>query len=531
MRLLVPIRVSRDVEEGSSPEDQRDVAIEYADTHPGVHLIFTDTPDYDVSGATPIAERPGVKDWLEPGKINEWDAIGGSEMSRISRDMYDYLGFVRHVIDKRGKIVVDLSDGTDSSTRKGRQTLEDRILAAQRYREFVSEKRAAKARRLADQGRWDGGRIPYGYRPEKRAYTDDYGRERTAWYLVRDTGGTADIAERMVDDTFNGKSNRAISLELNAEGVPTSIGRTWRDNSVGRILTSPALAGYVVEMDGYRQKIRRDKQDQPIKFTDEPVISEDLWRELQDVLESRARRRGQAQARHMLWDVLFCGHCSQPCEDALPCAEHDVKLYGQRRVSDTSKPNVYWCKQCQYQIRLELAESYVETRLLREQGHRPLLEAKTIRGTDNSAELIKLEKQIERFRRELDLDPDDEDLRALIAKREAQRDQLNTGPREPDRVEWVPAEPPRTIAQHWHSLTSAKARNDWLRAAGATFYADRDGIIGQLGWHGLDNPADAGAGLHAIMRSLKLPVRHTWDQARAYIAKRLESLSGPHRQE
>jgi DNA invertase Pin-like site-specific DNA recombinase len=514
---LVPIRVSRDVEEGSSPEDQKDVALRYADTRPGVEIIFSDVTDFNVSGATPIGERLGVKDWLQPGKINEWDAIGGAEMSRISRDMLDYLGFVKYVIEKRGKIVVDLSDGTDSSTLRGRQTLENRILEAQRYREFVGEKRANKAQRLSDLGRWDGGRVPFGYRSVQKAITDDFGRPRKAWFLVKDDEGTALIVKRMVDDACAGKSNLMIAKDLNAEGVRTSLGREWQDNAVRRILTSPALAGFVVRMNGISQEIRRDRNGQPVKFTDEPVITEERWRDLQDVLYARGRRRGQAQSRHMLWDVVFCSNCSQECEDELPCSIHDVRLYGQRRVTHTEKGNRYWCKQCGFSIDLELLESYVDWRVS-QAGHHPLMEPKTIRGGDYSAEIIKLERQIERLRMELDADPEDEDLARSIRKRETRVAKLHSGPREPDRVVLAPVEPRVTVADHWASLEAPKDKNEYLRSTVATFYADKDGITGQLGWMALDSAHADFAGMRRMMRGLKLPVTHSWDYVRERLA-------------
>jgi DNA invertase Pin-like site-specific DNA recombinase len=516
MRLLVPIRVSRDVEEGSSPEDQRDIALRYEHDHPGTKIIFTDVVDFDVSGATPIAERPGVKPWLQPDRINEWDAIGGPEMSRISRDMRDYLNFFHELVKERGKVVVDLSDGTDSSTLRGRQTLENRILEAQRYREFVGEKRANKAQRLSDVGKWDGGRIPFGYRPVQIEETDDYGRLRKSWILVKDDEGTAPIAERMVNDAFAGKSNLAIVHEFTAEDIPSPLGHGWQDSTVRRILTSPTLAGFVVKMEKSVQTIRRDRDGNPIRFTDDPIISEDRWKDLQDALKSRSRSRGEPQARRMLWNVVFCRNCSQPCEDDLPCPEHDVRLYGHQRVKHTSKGNRYDCKRCGFSINLEFLEQYVEWRLLKGAGDKPLMEPRTIRGSDRSSGIIKLERRIERLRMELDQEYD-EDLERSIQKNEARLADLMAGPHEPDRIELRPVEPPTTVAEHWASLETPKDKNQYLRVTGTTFYADKDGIMGQLGWMTMDDPHIQFANLRRMLRRLKLPTIETWDDVRAMV--------------
>src|SRR5690242_15087991 len=80
--LLVIRRVSHDTEHGQSAEEQTETGEEYAELRPNVRLIFTDV-DFDISGATPIESRPGMREWLEPEKVNDWDGIGVSEMARM----------------------------------------------------------------------------------------------------------------------------------------------------------------------------------------------------------------------------------------------------------------------------------------------------------------------------------------------------------------------------------------------------------------------------------------------------------------
>jgi hypothetical protein len=87
----------------------------------------------------------------------------------------------------------------------------------------------------------------------------------------------------------------------------------------------------------------------------------------------------------------------------------------------------------------------------------------------------------------------------------------------------VPVEPRTTIAEHWHELNDAKARNDYLRATVATFYADRDGITGQLGWMALDDPHADLEGMRRMMRQLKLPVRHEWSDVKSRLDRALAS--------
>jgi site-specific DNA recombinase len=160
--MLAPLRLSRFTDASTNPVRQRARITGYAEDH-GDTVIFVDV-DMDVSGAVPIRERPGIGPYLAPDKITGIDGFLADEMDRLSRDMLDYLQFARDMA-ALGKIIIDVSDGTDTSTERGRQALEDRILAAQRERERMAGRRRRAAESLSDEGRWGGGKPGYGYSP------------------------------------------------------------------------------------------------------------------------------------------------------------------------------------------------------------------------------------------------------------------------------------------------------------------------------------------------------------------------------
>ena len=148
--LLAPLRLSHYKDSSVNPAGQRARITEYAEEN-GDHVIFVDV-DMDVSGADPSRARPGLRPWLAPDKIGQIDGFLADEMDRLSRDMLDYLRFARDMA-ALGKVIIDVSDGTDTSTERGRQQLEDRILAAQRERERMATRRRKAAKRLSDKGR------------------------------------------------------------------------------------------------------------------------------------------------------------------------------------------------------------------------------------------------------------------------------------------------------------------------------------------------------------------------------------------
>ena len=248
-KLLAPLRLSHYKDSSVNPEGQRARIMEYAEDH-GDDVIFVDV-DMDVSGAVPIRERPGLGPWLAPDRISELDGFVADEMDRLSRDMLDYLQYARDMA-ALGKVIIDVSDGTDTSTERGRQALEDRILAAQRERERAASRRRKAATRLSDAGRWGGGKPGYGDAPsclchEQLPCPDP--QLTIGWGRVL-LPVEAPVVKWMVQQRITGRGFRSIAIDLNEQGVPAPRGGKWNATTVGKILMSPLLLGHVVEMKG-----------------------------------------------------------------------------------------------------------------------------------------------------------------------------------------------------------------------------------------------------------------------------------------
>jgi len=492
--LLAPLRLSHLRDSSLNPEGQRSRITEYAEEHED-HVIFVDV-DMDVSGADPIRERPGLGPWLAPDRITQIDGFLADEMDRISRDMLDYLQFARDMA-ALGKVIIDVSDGTDTSTERGRQQLEDRILAAQRERERIATRRRKAAKRLSDAGRFGGGKPGYGYSQRcichgQRRCPEPPDRQK-GWWRVQDHD-EAPVVHWMVQQRIAGKGFSAIAGGLNKRGVPAPRGGKWNATTVSKILTSPLLLGHVVEMKGetgvkgmpgYKKgqivTTRRGRDGQPITFTDEPLVDQDTWYLLQEAIKAGSRARGQAQSRHMLYRVLFCRSCSpRPFNP-----ETAVRMYGARRHTtwgnNVAHNAYYTCKRCGLNIRIDRIEPQIEALVLNEAGGRVLLERRIVHGDDHAAAISRLERAAERRRELLADDPDDEDMKASLAKTEAQITELRNQPHEPDTFEWHEAEGRIRVADHWAALDTA-GRAKFLRDWEVTCFADRQGAETRLGW-------------------------------------------------
>jgi DNA invertase Pin-like site-specific DNA recombinase len=476
-RVLGACRESGKGEESISILNQQNRIRQWADDH--AHTIVSFTVDKATSGGMAARKREDLGPWLtDPAKIAQWDILAAAKLDRGWRSVLDFAQ-TQEWADERGKALVSVAEGYDFTTPEGELMAYQLIAFAQFERKRGAQRRSEGAEVIKESGRWGGGWVPFGYAPVGA---------RGNWRLIQDKVN-APIARRIVADILAGKGLLTVAKALNAEGVKPPRGGYWRGNTIRQIVRSPALMGYQTHMAGRNRDsvtIWRNSQGQPVKFTDEPLISEDQWRKLQDAIKARARARIVPQARHMLAGVLYCRNCSVECDDQLPCPVHDVKLYGHRRIKHVEKGNRYRCPRCGFSISLPKAETTVERLVMRDYGNKLLLEPVTIAGDDHAVEIRRLERRGERLREELDDDPGDDDLKRSIERNQRKIDELKNAPHEPERTDWLPVIPNITVEANWEQ-SDTMGRNKFLRDYRFVFYGDKDGLQGLGAWTAIDS--------------------------------------------
>ena len=488
MRLLGAIRLSRDTDETTSPERQREQIESYAKAH-GHDVVYI-AEDLDVSGAVAPKDREDLGPWLTTDKAALWNAIAVAKLDRLSRSLLDFAEFVKWC-NENGKTIISVSEGIDFSTPIGKMLGNILIMFAEFERDRIRERRQEASTTIRAAGRWNGGRIPFGYQPKKIA---------GGYRLVRDDVSAATI-RRMADWFTSGVSLSEIAARLNEEAVPTALNRQrgqagglWRDNSVRKILTSPAIVGQTTQMINGVMTVLRDASGQPVMFTDEPILTPADAAAIQNALRGNARPRGTSISRHLLYNVAFCRNCTDTEAirnrvvdgKIVMATAKPVKLYGHRPAAHP-KHSYYTCKICGYSIQMERLENRVEGVIGRKYGDQVLQERVLIPGDDNSAEIARLERKAESRRTDLADDPDDEDLARSLHKLEAQIAALKAQPHQPDTYEWHDDPSGITVAEKWDSLDIA-GRGRFLRQYGVEVFTDREVFEMRTGWEALDDP-------------------------------------------
>jgi DNA invertase Pin-like site-specific DNA recombinase len=414
MRVLGAIRQSKTRERAVSPAAQRAAITRWAEANG--HQVVKFTEDLSQSGKLSAFKRPELGPWLtDPDKVVAWDILVTTKIDRACRNAKDFLNLQAWCEEHR-KQYVSLRENIDMTTASGRKSARDSASAAEWERDMASERRLETLAELAEQGRWTGGKVPYGMRADETA---------EGFYLVPDDGGTAEVARQMADMAIAGTNNVAIRRWVNDNGYPNSAGNSWSTNRVRQVLHSASMLD---------------------------ILGEAKHAELRAALRSRTPTRGEwTSGQHWLLRVAYCAQDHKPLYAALR-RNRDYKGY-------------YRCLECGMVARITVLEDGIEAKLREMWDDQPYKVRKLIPGDDYAKELRKLRQQLESVQGMDYIDTSE--LEARIAE-------LRAAPHEPDEI--VLVDTGATVAEHWDALGSPAERNRFLRDRDVRFLVTSDGF-------------------------------------------------------
>jgi DNA invertase Pin-like site-specific DNA recombinase len=232
--------------------------------------------DDGVSAST--LQRPGLRALLTDIRQDKIGVVVVHRLDRLSRSLFD-LSDLLPLFAVQGVELVSVTQSIDTHTPNGRLSLNLLTSFAEFEREIIGERTRDKLAATRRQGRWQGNGTPLGYAvdheqrlvvvpPEAELVKDIFRR-----YLALDT-----MAELMAWIGRRGiKTKRWITCGGKARG-----GQPLDRTTVYRMLNNRMYIGEALFHDEWHSGIYP------------PIIDLDLWREVQDKLARRARRKGVA---------------------------------------------------------------------------------------------------------------------------------------------------------------------------------------------------------------------------------------------
>ena len=232
--------------------------------------------------------------------------------------------------------------------------------------------RTSMATQALMQGRYLGGRPPYGYTLEDLGSHPNPQKAADGKRLhgLTPDPQTAPVVQRIFRDFLNGNGIFAIAEALTSQGIPSPSaydyqrnphrdGRAWAKSAVRVILTNPRYTGrqvwnkqrtdeVLVDVDdvalGHQPVMRWNPRDKWIiseQVVHEPLVSDEVFTAVRDLLGSRAHKPAPHKphrTRHpyVFKSLIYCSVCQRRMQGQ---HSHDVAYYRCRYPSDYALAN------------------------------------------------------------------------------------------------------------------------------------------------------------------------------------------------
>ncbi|MGV8976549.1 MAG: recombinase family protein [Cellulomonas sp.] len=238
----------------------------------------------DVSASTRSRKaRPMYLEMLQRARAHEFGVIVAYSNSRVTRRPRETEDLIELFTSHGTRTHTVVSGRDDLSTADGRMVARIKGDVDAGEAERIAERVTRAKVQAAAEGRYRGGRRPFGYEADG--------------VTLRPT--EAHALHRAAEGVLAGRSMLALAREMDAAGVTTTGGKPMSGVAVLRILQRPRNAG-LMEVGG---KITG-------KAAWPAILTEDLWRAVVAILADPSRRTTPGNARRWLGSGLYsCGVC------------------------------------------------------------------------------------------------------------------------------------------------------------------------------------------------------------------------------
>ena len=328
LRVAIYIRVStaHQVDKDSLPL-QRDELVNYAKyvLNIGDYEIFE-----DAGFSAKNTDRPGYQNMMKMVRIGLFSHVLVWKLDRISRNLLDFATMYDE-FKRLGVTFISKNEQFDTSTAMGEAMLKIILVFAELERKMTSERVTATMISRAASGKWNGGRIPYGYsyNPEERTFSVNPDEQK--------------VALLMCDLYESSNSLIYVSRKLNESGYRSRAGNLWSPVQVHKILRNPFNTGaYVYNQTSMStgSQLPNKKEDFVIVEGHHPAL---FPKERQDSIIARLSKncRSRSGARnsvnrkntHVFGGLIFCENCGMMLTSST----------GKKLAGDGWRPSIYIC--------------------------------------------------------------------------------------------------------------------------------------------------------------------------------------------
>lgn len=311
LRVAAYARVSTDLDsQETSIENQREHYLHYIKGHEDWELAGI----YEESGVsgTKAETRSELMRLIKDCRAGEIDLVITKSISRFARNTSECIAMVRELTDI-GVTLIFEKENIDTSKMESEFLLTLLAAFAESESQSISTNQKWSIRRRFQSGTYKGGKVPYGYRRDKKGYVI-HSKE-------------AEIVKRIFNMLCDGKGTVVIARELNEERIPTwtesykglEAQGKWRSNSIIAIARNEFYTGDSLYqktfMENYKKCVNTGQLDQYLNEADHPaIIDHATFEQANAMIRSHGERLGREKAvkdtkRYVFSGRLICGLC------------------------------------------------------------------------------------------------------------------------------------------------------------------------------------------------------------------------------
>ena len=364
-RVRVLLRVSSDqqLEADGDLGVQRKIVSEYIAKHQDWQLDSKEYFEGSNSGyKNSVADRDVLQEALKDAEHGEYDILAAYKDDRLGRRVLEIPGYILS-LKQAGVDVYTVSDGLlspkDINDVNGIIMLTMRYGMAQKSSSDTGMRVKDTAQKLVQQGKFMGGKAPYGYTLE---FSGEYSKHQRALKHLVVVPEQANIVKYIYNLSFYkefGSYKIATILNSDEKYRKMAPNDVWKSGTITSILTNRIYAGYTAykrreHIDGKYIRLESKNWILAEKPYDAiTIIVRELWQKVQKKRTDRGEKYKKSAKNEnatvisrndgmlALIDVAHCGYCGCKLTNGTKYDYWTIKATGERR---TSRKAIYRCQ-------------------------------------------------------------------------------------------------------------------------------------------------------------------------------------------
>lgn len=362
VRILLRVSSDQQLEADGDLSIQRQLVVEEVKKHEKWILDSKEYFEGSNSGyKNSVVDRDVLQEALRDAENKEYDILLAYKDDRLGRRMLEIPMYIMS-LKQFGVDVYTVKDGLltpDIGDVMGMLRLTMQYGMAEKSSSDTGIRVKDTAKKLVQQGKFMGGKAPYGYKLE---YSGEYSKHQRALKHLVIVPEHAEVVKYIYKLSLYkeyGSGKIATTLNLDNRYKNLAPNDVWKSGTITSILTNPIYTGYTAyrrreHIGGRYRSLSQEDWIIAEKPNDEiTIIDRDMWEKVQISRQKRSRKYqkqswnekatviSRNDGQLALIDVAYCGYCGRKLTNGTKYDYWTIKGTGERRSSQKS---IYKCQ-------------------------------------------------------------------------------------------------------------------------------------------------------------------------------------------